>query len=80
MHMDTVAKIDLFIVSPDPYHREQLSRAATSEVSEGNGVRFMSAEDIILTKLRWYELGRGISDRQWNDLVLVIETQGDNLD
>lgn len=40
----------------------------------------MSVEDIILTKLRWYELGRGISDRQWNDLVLVIETQGDDLD
>lgn len=29
-HMDTVAKIDLFIVSPDPYHREQLARAVTS--------------------------------------------------
>lgn len=37
-------------------------------------------EDIVLVKLRWFELGNRISDKQWNDIVQVLEVQHGNLD
>ncbi len=29
---------------------------------------------------QWYRLGHEVSDRQWNDILGVIRTQGDRLD
>ena len=34
----------------------------------------------ILVKLEWYRLGGEISDRQWNDILGVMKTQGNRLD
>jgi len=30
-----------------------------------------SAEDTVLSKLRWYKLGGMVSDRQWSDILGV---------
>ncbi|ETR65530.1 MAG: hypothetical protein OMM_14105, partial [Candidatus Magnetoglobus multicellularis str. Araruama] len=40
----------------------------------------VSPEDIILNKLIWFDLGGGISDRQWNDILGVIKVQKNLLD
>ncbi|MFV1981600.1 MAG: hypothetical protein ACC655_10635 [Rhodothermia bacterium] len=40
----------------------------------------LSAEDVILQKLRWYDLGDRSSERQWSDLVGVLKTQFGSLD
>ena len=43
-------------------------------------VRFCSAEDIVLQKLRWFRKGGGISDSQWNDLLSVLKVHAHTLD
>jgi hypothetical protein len=40
---------------------------------------FASPEDNILAKLEWYQRGGGISDRQWRDILSVIQVQGARL-
>ena len=47
---------------------------------EGSGLIAWPPEDILLLKLQWYQLGQGILDRQWTDLVNMIKVQGESLD
>ena len=39
-----------------------------------------TAEDVVLSKLRWYRLGGETSEQQWNDVLGVISVQRDRLD
>jgi len=79
LHGETLDKIDLFLLST-AYDRTQMSRRRFIEVSPGHSLPFASAEDTVITKLRWYVLGNRVSDRQWNDIVQVLEIQHGNLD
>jgi hypothetical protein len=38
-----------------------------------------SPEDTILAKLEWYRMGGELSDRQWRDIVGVIQVQNERL-
>jgi len=40
----------------------------------------MRSPDIVLSKLRWYEMGGRVSERQWLDILGVVKVQGDSLD
>lgn len=37
-------------------------------------------EDILLQKLRWYQMGNEVSDRQWRDIMGIVVVQGEKLD
>ena len=60
-----------------------MERKRTDTLVEGELVaEFLvcSPEDIILNKLRWYEAGGKVSERQWLDVSGVIKVQGESLD
>jgi hypothetical protein len=42
-------------------------------------VRVSSAEDMILAKLEWYRAGGEISQRQWRDILGIINLQFERL-
>lgn len=80
LHMDDVFKIDVFALDASPYTQEVLRRRRRFSLGTDYEAQFVSPEDIVITKLRWYLLANRISDRQWNDIVHVLETQGHAFD
>ena len=80
LHMDEAFKLDLFILNDGPYETSELERSRPVEVLPGVFVRFCAPENIVIMKLRWFVLGNKVSDRQWNDIIQVLEVQSDHLD
>jgi hypothetical protein len=82
IHFETAVKIDVFIFKDIPFHRKALERRKKDTLGENVKTKFYfsSPEDIIISKLQWYELGGKISERQWLDVVGVVKVQHDSLD
>jgi hypothetical protein len=81
IHLETMFKVDLFVLGDGPADREEMRRRERYEVSQGGpSLAFASAEDTVLRKLAWYRLGNRVSDRQWRDLIGVLRVQGARLD
>lgn len=80
LHFEETFKIDFFILVPSEYVSECLRRARRYELASGKCYPFASPEDTVITKLRWFVLGNRISDKQWNDIVQVLEVQQNQLD
>jgi hypothetical protein len=83
IHIETMFKIDVFILKDRDYDKESFFRKRIDSFKEGNNsidIYIPSPEDIILNKLEWYRMGGEISERQWNDVLGVIKVQGKNLD
>jgi hypothetical protein len=74
IHTRLAYKVDIFPATEE-FQVEQLNRATILPLSvERIPCAVVSAEDILLAKLRWYRDGGGVSDRQWNDIVSLIST------
>jgi hypothetical protein len=82
IHLDTMFKIDIFVLQDDPASREEMTRRELYKVSEESeqGLFLATAEDIILRKLYRFQLGGGSSERQWNDVLGVLQVQKEKLD
>jgi hypothetical protein len=82
IHLPTLFKVDVFIPGARPFDRLQLERRVGIELSEAIGQKtyFLSAEDVVLAKLDWFNLGGQVSDRQWQDILGVLSAQKATLD
>jgi hypothetical protein len=82
LHPATGYKVHVFVRKDEPFERAAFDRRGPYRIPElpGKPVQVHSPEDIILFKLRWYQIGGGVSDRQWHDALGVMRTQAGRLD
>jgi len=82
IHLETMMKVDVFIQEKDAYHQSAIVWKLKDRLAEDDHdsvVYLSSPEDIILSKLSWYEQGGRVSERQWIDVLGVIKVKSDSL-
>ncbi len=82
IHLKSAFKIDIFIQKDDDFHRQLFLRRRKVKLDESIEHLFyiVSAEDIILLKLQWYQSAGCVSERQWSDVLGVLAVQSQALD
>ena len=82
IHLATMLKIDVFILKNDPLSQNEMARRQRYEVEDRPDIHLFlaSIEDTIVRKLEWYRLGGETSERQWRDMLGVIEVQQKHLE
>ncbi len=82
IHLESLLKIDVFILKSSSYDREAFERRRKGIVDEDQNLELSlaSPEDIILSKLDWFRIGGGVSERQWTDVMGVLKVQKGHLD
>lgn len=83
IHLATNLKVDVFVLDGKAFSRSEMARRRSFAFIGAGGeaaLQVASAEDLVLQKLRWFQLGGGASERQWSDLLGVLKVQGRRLD
>jgi hypothetical protein len=74
---DSPFRIEIFLLSDDPHDQSRFGRRVVREV-EGRALSLPTAEDVIITKLRWSR--RGKRQKDLDDVRNVIGVQYKKLD
>ena len=69
IHPQSQLKVDFWVVK-DNFNKQEIERAIIKKI-EDQKVRFVSPEDLILSKLLWYQLSE--STRQLEDIESVLK-------
>jgi hypothetical protein len=68
IHPQSQIKVDFWVVK-DNFNKQEIKRAITREI-DGQKINFITPEDLILSKLIWYQLSE--STRQLEDIESVF--------
>ncbi len=83
IHLDTMLKIDIFVTKDRPFDQAVFQRKRKETLDEKHTTDefyLTSPEDVILNKLEWFRMGEESSERQWHDVIGIIQVQGESLD
>jgi hypothetical protein len=83
IHLETMLKVDLFVLSARPYDRQAFARRQPDTLEEAPDARevfLCTPEDTVLNKLEWFRMGGEVSERQWRDVIGVLRVQQGHLD
>ena len=72
----TVLKFDCFIQPAGAVPLEMLQESKVLPFGDSE-IRVACAEDILIQKLRWFELTHRTSERQWRDIQGIIRVTAD---
>jgi hypothetical protein len=73
----TGVKVDFWVLGKGSFDKQRLQRRIKKEIL-GRAVYFISPEDLILSKLRWFK--ESDSSRHLEDVQSIVTIQGDSLD
>ena len=82
VHFESSFKVDVFPNRRRPFDKRALARAQPGNLGGASGfeVPIASPEDSIISKLEWYRMGAEVSERQWNDVAILMKLLGDSVD
>lgn len=82
IHLPTMFKVDVFIPGTRAFDRLQLQRRVSAAIGPEDNRRLylLTAEDVVLAKLDWFDRGGRLSERQWHDILGVLLSQKGRLD
>ncbi len=80
-YLPVVTKIDFFGRGYEPFDESEFSRRRSTIVTaSGNSLVVKAPEDTVLRKLLWFREGGELSEKQWRDVVSVLQISGDKMD
>jgi hypothetical protein len=75
--------VDVFIVKKKLYDQGAVKRRKKDTLDDDGSipeVYLASPEDVVLSKLDWFQRGGQISEKQWKDILGVLQVQKGYLD
>jgi hypothetical protein len=78
IHVTSGLKIDVIVSDLSPYDLTRFERAVDEPLREGRAMKLASAEDVILKKLVYYELGG--SEKHIRDITSMLRVMADRID
>ena len=83
IHLGTMLKIDIFVTKDRLYDQcafQRKRKETLDEEQKTDEFYLASPEDVILNKLELFRMGGESSERQWHDVVGIMQVQSNSLD